>query len=70
LRCYLQDGELRIDVNLSERALRAQIVGRKKWRFVGSDNGGRTAAVLFSTTARCKRHGIDPFRYLADVVRL
>jgi hypothetical protein len=49
--------------------LRAQAVGRKNWLFVGSDNGGRTAAVLFSMTASCKRHGIDPFRYLADVLR-
>jgi transposase len=33
------------------------------------DNGGRTAAVLFSMTASCKRHGIDPFRFLTDVLR-
>ena len=33
-------------------------------------NGGRTAGVLFSITANCTRHGIDPFRYLADVLRL
>ena len=36
---------------------------------MGSDNGGRTAAVLYSMTASCTRHGIDPFRYLADVLR-
>jgi transposase len=65
---YVEDGDLSIDNNLSERALRAQAVGRKNWLFVGSDNGGRTAAVLFSMTASCKRHGIDPFRYLADVL--
>jgi hypothetical protein len=28
-----------------------------------------TAAVLSGMTASCKRHGIDPFRYLADVYR-
>ncbi len=66
---YPEDGDLTIDNNLSERALRAQAVGRKNWLFVGSDNGGRTAAVLFSMTASCKRHGIDPFRYLADVLQ-
>ena len=66
---YPEDGDLSIDNNLSERALRVQAVGRKNWLFVGSDNGGRTAAVLFSMTASCKRHGIDPFRYLADVLR-
>ena len=67
---YPEDGELSIDNNLSERALREpQAVGRKNRLFVGSNNGGRTAAVPFSMTAGCKRHGIDPFRYLADVLR-
>lgn len=36
--------------------------------FVGGDNGGRTAAVLFSITGNCKRLGIDPFAYLRDVL--
>ena len=31
-------------------------------------DGGRAAMVLFSMTASCKRHGIDPSRYLADVL--
>ena len=65
---YPEDGELSIDNNLSARALRARAVGQNGL-FVGSDNGGRTAAVLFSMTASCKRHGIDPFRYLADVLQ-
>jgi hypothetical protein len=34
---------------------------------LGSDNGGRTAAVLTSLIATCKRHHIDPFAYLRDV---
>jgi transposase len=35
--------------------------------FYGSDNGGRTAAVLTSFITTCKRHGIDPFAYLRDL---
>ena len=46
-----EDGELSIDNILSERALWAQAVGRNNWLFVGSDDGGRTATVLFSITA-------------------
>jgi transposase len=34
--------------------------------FYGSDNGGRTAAVLTSFITTCKRLGIDPFAYLRD----
>jgi transposase len=35
--------------------------------FLGSDIGGRTAAVLSSLIATSKRLGIDPFAYLRDV---
>lgn len=43
---------------------------RKNWLFVGSDTGGRTAAVIFTVTASRERHGVDPFAYLRDVLRL
>jgi hypothetical protein len=36
--------------------------------FAGSDQGGQTAAVLFSFTASCKHLKIDPFVYLRDVM--
>jgi transposase len=64
---YPQAGFLSIDNNVSERTLRAIGIGRKNWMFVGSDNGGMTAAILFGMIATCKRHGIDPFFYLRDV---
>jgi transposase len=37
--------------------------------FYGSDNGGRTAAVLSSVIATSKRFGIDPFAYLRDLFK-
>ena len=51
---YLLDGNLNIDNNVSENALRRIAIGRKNWLFAGSDNGGRTAAILFSTTAHLR----------------
>jgi transposase len=66
---YCEDGELAIDNNAAERAMRACAIGRKNWLFCGSDNGGRTAAVLFTMTASAKRHALDPFAWLADVLR-
>jgi len=41
---------------------------RKNWLFVGSDQGGKTAAVLFSFTSTCHRLGIEPWAYLQDVL--
>jgi hypothetical protein len=68
LRRYPEHGEMRIDNNLAERMLRAQAIGRKNWTFLGSDRGGRTAAVLYSLTGTCKHHDIDPFAYLRDIL--
>jgi transposase len=65
---YCTDGDLSIDNNTSERALRRIAVGRGNWLFCGSDNGGNTAAVLFSFIATCERHRVNPFEYLRDVL--
>lgn len=68
LNVYLTDGDLNIDNNLAENALRGTAVGRKNWLHFGSETGGHTAAVLTSFTATCKRLGINPWLYLKDVL--
>jgi transposase len=65
---FTEHGFLNIDNNASDRALRAVAVGRKNWLFAGSDSGGRTAAVLYTMTQTCRRHSLDPFVYLQDVL--
>ena len=65
---YTTDGELAIDNNAAENALRRVAIGRANWTFCGSDNGGRTAAILFSFIATCQRHHANPFEYLRDVL--
>ncbi len=64
---YLEDGDLEIDNNPAERSLRGIAIGRKNWMFYGSDNGGRTGAVLTSLITTCRRLGIEPFDYLRDI---
>jgi len=67
LNVYLENGELEIDNNIAERAVRCIAIGRKNWTFCGSDRGGKTAAILYSFVSTCKDHGIDPFEYFRDV---
>lgn len=69
LCCFTTDGNIPIDNNRVERTLRAQAIGRRNWMFLGSDNGGQTAAVLYSFVASAKRHHLDVEAYLADVLR-
>ena len=54
---FLEDGDLEIDNGATERANRDIAIGRGNWTFFGSDNGGRTAAILLSFIATCKRCG-------------
>jgi len=69
LNVYATAGHLEIDNNPAERALRPIAVGRKNWLFVGpGTRGGKTAAVLYSFTASCRKLNIDPFAYLSDVL--
>jgi len=68
LNHYTTDGDLHIDNNVSERTLKLIGLGRDNWLFLGSDQGGQTAAVLFSFTATCKLLSIDTFAYLRDVL--
>lgn len=65
---YCQDGDLEIDNNATERALRSIAVGRNNWTFFGSDNGGKTAAVLRSFVACCQRSAVEPFAWFNDVL--
>jgi transposase len=65
---YCEDGDLQIDNNATERAIRGVAVGRNNWVFFGSDEGGRTAAVLRSFVASCQRVGVDPFAWLKEIL--
>jgi hypothetical protein len=65
---YTQNGWLSIDNNAVEGELRSVAVGRKNWLFCGSDRGAHAAAVHFSLIASCRRHGVDPFAYLRDIL--
>jgi transposase len=65
---YCEDGDLQIDNNATERAIRGVAVGRNNWVFFGSDEGGKTAAALRSFVASCQRVGVDPFAWLKDIL--
>jgi transposase len=67
LKVFTRDGRVEIDNNRVERAVRYLVLGRCNWLFLGSDNGGHTAAVLYSLVITCKRLRIDPWAYLNDV---
>ena len=70
LRRVLQSGDIPLDNTRAERALRKIVVGRKNWLFYGTDTHAEAAAAIFSIIATCRLHGIDPFVYFDEVLRV
>ena len=65
---YCEDGDLAIDNNHTERSLRGIAVGRNNWVFLGSDQGGKTMAILRSFVGSCELVKVDPFVWFQDVL--
>ena len=65
---YVDDGLLEIDNSAAERSLRAVVMGRKNYLFIGSDSSGQRAAALYSLIATAKLNGLDPALYLRTVL--
>ena len=68
LRVFLGDAKVSVDNNVSERALRIVALLRKNALFVGHDVGGQNLAILLTIVSTCVLHGVEPRRYLADVI--
>jgi hypothetical protein len=68
LTAFLADGAIPIHNNLAEQQMKRIALGRKNYLFVGNERGGRTAAILSSITSTCRRHDIDPQRYLTQLL--
>jgi hypothetical protein len=65
---YCDEGQLEMDNNAAERALRTVALGRKNYLFAGSDTGGQRAAAIYSLTGSAKLNGLDPEAYLSKVL--
>ena len=68
LRPWLDHGVLEIDNNAAERAMRAIALGRKNYLFIGSEAGGRAAAIAYTLIETAKLNGVDPTAWLADTL--
>jgi len=68
LNVYVTDGNLSIDNNIAERAIKPFAIGRENWLFFGSANGGRTLAKLSSFTASCAMFQVNPWIWFRDTL--
>lgn len=67
LSVFLQEGQVHIDNNAIENAIRPSAVGKRNWLFVGGANTGDRAAVFYTLIGNCRSLGVDAYAYLKDL---
>jgi len=65
---YIEDGELNIDNNRAERAIKPFVIGRKNWLFSNTEKGAHASSILYSMVETAKANGLIPFNYLHQVI--
>ena len=68
MRPYLDHGILELDNNTAERAMRPVALGRKNYLFVGSQTGGKSAAIAYTLIETADLNGVAPQSWLADTL--
>jgi len=65
---YLLDGQLEIDNNWCEGAMRPLALGRKNWLHLGSPEAGPKVAAIASIVETCRRLDINLRAYLGSIL--
>ncbi len=68
LERYIENGNLQIDNNRAERAIKPFVIGRKNWLFANTANGAQASAMLYSLIETAKANGLTPFDYLQHLL--
>ena len=61
---YVEDGDIPIDNNPAENAVRPFVLGRKNWLFSGSPRGAHASATFYTLVETAKANKLEPWAYL------
>ena len=64
LKVFLDDGEVPLDNNATEGALRSFCLHKHAWKLIDSIDGAKSSAIVYSITETAKANNLNPFRYL------
>ena len=68
LRVFLTDGDVPIDNNASERAIRGFCIGKKNWQMIDTIHGAKSSAIIYSIVETAKANGLKPFAYVQHLL--
>ena len=68
LRVFLSDGEVPIDNNASERAIRGFCIGKKNWQMIDTISGAKASAIIYSIAETAKANNLKPYEYFEHLL--
>ena len=68
LRVFLTDGDVPIDNNASERAIRGFCIGKKNWQMIDTIHGAKSSAMIYSIVETAKANNLKPFDYVQHLL--
>ena len=68
LRVFLENGEVPIDNNASERAIRGFCIGKKNWQMIDTINGAKASAIIYSIAETAKANNLKPYDYFEHIL--
>ena len=68
LRVFLTDGDVPLDNNASERAIRGFCIGKKNWQVIDTINGAKTSAIIYSIAETAKANNLKPYEYFTHLL--
>ena len=68
LRVFLTDGDVPIDNNASERAIRGFCIGKKNWKMIDTIHGAKSSAIIYSIVETAKANNLKPFDYVQHLL--
>ena len=63
LRVFLENGDVPMDNNASERAIRGFCIGKKNWEMIDTVHGASASAIIYSISETAKANGLKPYEY-------
>lgn len=70
LRVFLTDGEVPIDNNASERAIKGFCIGKKNWQMIDTISGAKASAIIYSIAETAKANNLKPYEYFEHLLSI
>ena len=68
LKVFLENGEVPMDNNAAEQAIRGFCVGKKNWTMIDTTYGAQASAIIYSVAETAKANNLKPYKYFEHLL--